>query len=453
MAFDPSIISQIGTMGGDPVGAKMKAFQLKDMVDQNTLNALKLRAAKKEEEQSNTLEQLSKSYDIAKSEDRAKMASELGKRGQPELGMKVMKLGQDLDSGEVQNKLNRLTVAEKQLDFANQQIDSILSVVMPMKTATKIDPRTGRQIPAYTDAEIQGRITGLLPTVLKNIQDAPDDILPADLKKQAMAGFSDPSKITYDSLLEHAEKNEAGRKQITAAREQMAAADTHRNVESEIKTREHKEARESAAGPVAPPERDLLGALVEKGVPLPAGFRNKEFQKATLQGLIKRHPDMSSDQIADLVLKGKERLAAEMKEVTTAAGIAGRVAVGGNELESFAPAALKASKAVPRGRFMPFTRLMQLGQKNISDPNLKELYGRTIAVLNAYDIVAARGGTDKEKRQENRAQLETADSPAAYERALSVMVNEVQIAKGAARKAEGLAPESAATDNDPLGIR
>lgn len=182
---------------------------------------------------------------------------------------------------------------------------------------------------------------------------------------------------------------------------------------------------------------ELMASLAAKGITVPAGFRSKAQQKALFDGLIAKYPDKSADEIADQIGAGQIAFGAEKKETQTAAGIAGRVIVGESELEEFREPALAASNALPRGSFVPFNELQQKGEAALSDPRLKSLYQWTNAVLNAYDVVAARGGTDKDKRAENRKNLETADSPETYATALNVMMKEVAGAKKAAKRAEG----------------
>lgn len=198
---------------------------------------------------------------------------------------------------------------------------------------------------------------------------------------------------------------------------------------------------------------ELLAALTEQGVSLPSGMRSKEQQLATINGLLDKHPDLSPDDIARLVKSGKINLTAATKEASVAAGIVGKTSVGENELINFAPLALKASQNVPRGSFMPFNKLQQIGLENISDPNLKELYGRTNAILNAYDVVAARGGTDADKRAENRKNLQSADSPAAYQRAIETMISEAKLAKQSGRQAISEAVTGTSSTDHPPDIQ
>lgn len=55
----------------------------------------------------------------------------------------------------------------------------------------------------------------------------------------------------------------------------------------------------------SPDEIQLMGALTERGVTLPAGMRSQEQMKSTFRGLIDRNPGKSIDDIADLVRTGQ----------------------------------------------------------------------------------------------------------------------------------------------------
>lgn len=180
---------------------------------------------------------------------------------------------------------------------------------------------------------------------------------------------------------------------------------------------------------------DLLGALAEKGVNLPAGFRSKAQMSSTLQSLLDRNPGKSVDEIADKVAAGKIEFGAETKETQVAAGQAGKIAVAQNEIKQFAPLVLSASEQVPRGSFVPINKLVQMSEANISDPNLKRLKVYINTLDNAYDQLAARGGTDKEKRAENRSNLMAADSPATLKVAIDAYLKEAEAAERAASQA------------------
>lgn len=55
----------------------------------------------------------------------------------------------------------------------------------------------------------------------------------------------------------------------------------------------------------APDESQLMGALAEQGVSLPAGLRSQQQMKATFRGLLDRNPGKTPDQVADLIRTGQ----------------------------------------------------------------------------------------------------------------------------------------------------
>lgn len=174
-------------------------------------------------------------------------------------------------------------------------------------------------------------------------------------------------------------------------------------------------------------EGNLLAALAEQGVSLPAGMRSKDQQIATLRSLISRNPGLSPDEIAYKVGTGQIGFGVDKKETTTAAAQSGKIRYAENEIKQIAPLIRQASALVPRGAFVPWNKLQQLGESSISDPNLKQLKSYMNTISNAYDMLAARGGTDMEKRAHNRAMFDSADSPEALEAALQAVEKEAEM--------------------------
>jgi hypothetical protein len=179
----------------------------------------------------------------------------------------------------------------------------------------------------------------------------------------------------------------------------------------------------------------LLAALAEKGVSLPAGFRSKTQQLGLLNSLRERNPSLSPDEIADKVKNGQIDLANVKKAGQVAAGIAGKVAYAENELEQTIPLVREASAKLPRGQFIPFNKLKQMSQDKFSNPDLAEFRMYMTSLSNAYDMLAARGGTDVEKRAEGRRNFETAQSPEALEAVLRAVQKEAQASGRAAQAA------------------
>ena len=88
---------------------------------------------------------------------------------------------------------------------------------------------------------------------------------------------------------------------------------------------------------------------------------------------------------------------------------------------------------MPRGQFVPWNQLKQYSNTKISDPALKKFKSYMTTLSNSYDVLAARGGTDVEKRKHNREMFDTADSPEALQAALDAVLNEAKISGEAAQ--------------------
>ena len=117
----------------------------------------------------------------------------------------------------------------------------------------------------------------------------------------------------------------------------------------------------------------------------------------------------------------------------TIGNIGGKVDYGVNELLQSIPLAQSSSDALPRGQFVPLTRIQQMIQRGTASPELKDFAIKTNAVINAYNLVAGRAGTDVEQRRHNASLLQTADSPQAYKAALAAMATEGKVAQSASR--------------------
>lgn len=180
---------------------------------------------------------------------------------------------------------------------------------------------------------------------------------------------------------------------------------------------------------------DLLASFAAKGVSLPAGLRSQQQISATLDGLLAKYPGLSTDEIADKVATGQIDLASAKKETTTAAGQAGRVATAVNELGTFGDQVLAASKAVPRGKLVPWNRLKQMKNAQISDPALINFKAKMQTLNNAYDQLAARGGTDAEKRAHIASLFNTAVDDQGVQTLVQALKDEGMAAKAAADKA------------------
>lgn len=89
-----------------------------------------------------------------------------------------------------------------------------------------------------------------------------------------------------------------------------------------------------------------------------------------------------------------------------------------------------AIQGVPRTGFLPFNQLIQGFQSQTLNPNQAELYTRTQGVINTYAAVMARGAnvTTDSSRQRATELLNAASNPEVYDRVLSTMESEINMA-------------------------
>jgi len=448
MPISPESISSIGTSGPDIVGSIGRGYTLADTINREQLNKMTLQSQQEEQTDLAKLRTLGQKYDLSKPEDRHAFAAEATKIS-PKLGMDVLKTTQEADRRSSELSADQMRVYEA-------KHEAMTSALIPMYQ--QIDTLTKQGVPPQM-IEAQ-----LLPVFKQTLDTLQKQTLPNGeklLNQQDIQQISTMLSGQPGALLQGI--NAAMASSRTAAqffeRQRKANLEERKvNVQEEsAKTRAEQGAErlDIARGraktgdtQLTPEQTDLAAALTEAGVQLPPYFRGKQLS-ANLEGLLRRHPGMSPDQIAANVKEGKIEMAAETAGRRAVGSQVGKVEVGLNEVNEFAPLALAASQAVPRGTFVPFNRLSQVADTSISDPNLKKLKAYLTSLSNAYDVVAARGGTDVAKRQEAHRMLDSADSPETLAEAIRVMQTEAQAAIRAGEKAlrrpAGVTPQGPTT--------
>jgi len=180
---------------------------------------------------------------------------------------------------------------------------------------------------------------------------------------------------------------------------------------------------------------DLAASFALQGVTLPAGFRSKQQQLGLAKGLLARYPDKPTDEIATMVKNGQIDLKAVTKETQVAANIAGKVNAASNELEALIPLIKKAAMDVPKKEFVPYNKLVQMGENYFSNKKLARLQTLLINASNNYDVISGRGGTDKDKRENARKLFDSSPDNDALFTKLDTISDEARIAKSGAQKA------------------
>ena len=471
MAFDPSIISAIPDMAGDAAGAQERGIGIADALDRTQLNKLHLGQEQRAEKEDQQVQQILKGSDYSTPEGLAKTASAVN-RVSPKAAMGLLKEGQQYQSGKVQAELDQMELLGKRQDLIVGAIDPIVAQARDMKAKGASD----LDIKAFISQQMPQAIQGLRGMQLPDGKPAlPDDQL------KMVTGIQ--GGYTLATLEGWEAKSKQGAAAIKSRLEQMKAdtqakAQTTRETAESEKERHDRQVEDESRRRIAIAEQkskgfddrqsELLAALADRNVSLPAGLRSQQQISATINGLFAKHPDLTADQIADGIKSGKLKLAAETKGAQTAGTQIGKVALASNELDTFGDQTLQASKDIDRGNFVPWNQLKNMANSKISDPKLLRFKAKMQALENAYNQLAARSGTDVDKRAHIHELFNIANGPDAVDTLVRSLKEEASGARDAAdrtiaetsetaipgaggQKSPGAAPQPGAASPAPGG--
>jgi hypothetical protein len=443
MAINPSDISNIGLAGGNPVEAMAQGYKLADLVDQRQMNKMKMQAYQQEAQDAQTLKSLAKNFDTTTEEGRSGLAAAVAKVD-PSKSIELQKIFTELESKQNENLKSQYDIVGKKMQFeaaaiapywqqasqmetqgrSPQEIDAALlpAISQTLKTLGQQTLPNGKPVLSQEEiagfaAKLQnGNVKGALQSVMMSHEKG------AEWLKMQQPKFGRPFAMTgkqgpgmYVMGADGEPRYVGGQAPTSAAQNQAAGVTAAGGLDDETAT--------ALAGQLAEgvPPRDVIAGLSAKDR---AKVQNQYTKVMQEQGL---SPAM-------MVAK-RLQLRATQKAVDAAAAQGGKVSTGLIELQEFAPLAREASSKVNREKFKPYNQLVQIGERNLNDPDLARLYAMTTSVLNAYDVVASRGGTDVGKREHAREMLSTAMDQKAYNVALDTIVQESEAAERAAQKA------------------
>lgn len=106
----------------------------------------------------------------------------------------------------------------------------------------------------------------------------------------------------------------------------------------------------------------------------------------------------------------------------------GKIAPRVQEAQNFAHIAKEASAAVPRGGFVPWTKLRQYSDSQLSDPALAKLKAATNSLVNAYAAAVGGGVPTVHDKEAADKMLSTAQSPEAYDAVVDQLILETEAA-------------------------
>lgn len=442
MAFDPSIISQIPDFAPNPMRQKENAYKLADLIDTQQLDRLKLNSAKSAQADQAKAKSILKDADYSTPEGVTKTAEKLSRAGLADQAMDFMKVMQELQSSKGNLQKQQYEILAAQNDMIGNvtaglvnEYDSVAARVGPQQALAMMQPKYQAAIQQLSNTRLPDGTPALGPNQMQQIQANP--------------------QFNPDFLRTVAQRSKEGAAALKAQLEFHKEQTAEKRVdETERHNREmeglanRKETNKEAGGFTAA-QKDLLAEMAMRNVNLPAGLRSQQQIKATLDGLMKRNDGKTPAQIADEIKSGKLKLTAETKGAQTAGTQIGKVALAANELDTFGDQTLEASNAIPRGKFVPWNKLSQMVDSKVSDPSLLRFKAKMQALENAYNQLAARSGTDVDKRAHIHELFNTANSPEAVETLVQALKEESVGAKAAADRTIAETSESSIPGTGP----
>lgn len=383
MAFDPSVLSEIGGYGPDPAAAQARGINLASAAQGYQSGQLDLQQKRQEMAGQAQAQQALQGVDLS---DPAKANAALMKIQDPNVRMKVM--------GQLtQQQQRQREVTLQDIEIADQKMDTLARALDPV-VAQLDQAASGKGAnPAMLDARTKQL---MIPTILQLQKDHPE------LAPEIQRFMADPNHLTYQGLKSVDAQTKWGSQAIKDRLAERRQQETERHNLATEALGGRRETTAEGKGKFTDQQEELLAELAVRNVNLPAGLRSQAQIGATLDGLIKRNPGRSMGDIAEDIKTGRLKLTAETAGARIAGGQIGKVALAANELDTFGDQVLTASKAVPRGlagiESLTLNGLVQMTQTQGMDPNLLRLKAKLTALNNAYDQLAARGGTDQDKR-------------------------------------------------------
>ena len=438
MPIDPQSIASIGQNTADIGGAVQKAYTLSDAIDRTQMNKMTLASAQEEQANLGKLKSISSKFDLSTAEGQNSYAAK-AMEIDPKLGMQVQKMMTETQRG-------ALELDSAKLANYKEQNEAWGNILTPAADMIKQGIAAGK-----TPAEIQMSVMPLVQNGFKTLQavklsNGASPIPPeAAAQVTSLLSANDPN-VFIKGIMDAANSSEVSRTKLAALeKERMGAA----NIKSEMDAR--KRTGENQASELDIRKRELAlkerkdtelraGGLSDEAVgslsdQIVAGGKSRDVlanlgrgaQGATdirkVQNEVARKMKENGMSANDILAKQQE-VAGAAKEVQQAAIIASKVNYAEQEIMRLAPKVLELSAKVPRSSFVPLNKLLQMKDSAISDPDLKRFKAFNQTLLNAYDMLGARGGSDVGKREANHQALVTSDSAEAYEAAVGAIVQE-----------------------------
>lgn len=385
-SFDPSVISQIPDMAGNPQEARAKAFKLADLMTQEQSNRILLADQKQQQaDQAKAKEIYQKHGDkVGTTEGNLALAGDLAKAGLVKQSREAYQFGSEQQVRDLQQQEGKIKLLQYASDVIGPEAMQIKQVLqtqgLPM-----------------AQAMYQKRIAEILPQLPEGAQHKFPPQLP-----------NDPAQAAQ--LLDGAINASAqARQMLTQQRQQAAETEKERHdramerhaMSMEGLSEKRLDLAAQKEGPRASADdtkkiQAIRAYMADRGLSFPSGMRSKAAQEQTLKGLLQEHPNDSPEQIAQRLREG----ALGLKTATTEAGVVarreGQAAPAINALNrqgGLYDQVLETGKRVDMGssKMANAFRLWKQGEA-IADPDLSEYVNTLVDTRAEFASVLARGG-------------------------------------------------------------
>lgn len=149
---------------------------------------------------------------------------------------------------------------------------------------------------------------------------------------------------------------------------------------------------------------------------------------ADLAAIQNRFAQLAADRGMDArdIATRNQELASEARTRIELGAREGKIAPRVQEAQNFANVAKAASAAVPRGSFLPYNKLAQMSDTQLSDPALAKLKAATVSLINAYAAAVGGGQIHVHDQEVAGGLLSQAMGPEAYNAVVDQLILETQ---------------------------
>lgn len=315
--FDSSGLQSIAAAMPDVVGSTANAYKLKDMSDTSQINTLQLSEMKSQVEQKQAVQDAMKGLPFnATNEQRMQAVEKVAKdpRGGYQGAMALnrefevqTKAAKDAAEQELRIKEHLGRISDQEYQAHQTKVDTFENLFVPVQRKFEELVSNGMSI-AQAKAAVQPMYQSAYFNAV-NAKDAGGAPVYGDPQSQSKFKALTPT-FDPDKLLPEINNSEKARKFLLDAQKERTSERKEAAFERGIIIREQS----ATSKTFTEEEGNLMAALAGRGVNLPAGFKSQAQQKALYEGLFRKNPGMTVDEIADGIKSGAIRMVAEKSE-------------------------------------------------------------------------------------------------------------------------------------------